>query len=853
MATLQEWLAAWSAGPIRSALEEGIGTSIAAGVAIHAGAAAALYLAARRWLGSAALAACAAALYFAYPPAWTAIPNDSAGILLGSALGLAALAAGGTDPGAPPWRTALAFVLLGSSLACGSPAASAFALVLGAAALDAGRRRLAVAAFLVFAADVAARMDSAPAPLPSAALQAGALAVLPFQTGLDLTAMAPEMWYGLALVPLAAACLDATARFAVVFLVFGSLALGGAGDPRTFLHDRAGAALAPAAAILWVSASQLWGIPRLQGSVPPKTRFLLGWLLAIFFGALAIPRFWEARRTEPYLEAATAEVPDSAILCEAYGNVLAAGARTGEHDPNERIQLLEKAASVLANGANHADPLRRFRMLHSAIEFWLLAGDWRSAQPWISVLSESAGDDAMRAESAILRCRWLEVEGDPQSAVKCLEVAAGELPHVAFLRKKLLHSATIYLAARIVGKGPDAEESRRELARLEATLAADLKPERPRELRAAAHVARGRIALTRGKPVDALRDFEDAKRIEPNDPDAYIAAAEAYLSEAQASGGTSLLEGAEKQLRAGLEATQPSPPAELLVFLAAVQLQRGVDPTQILPLLSLARQVDPGEPKLRITLAAAYVVLADRRLQKGDVRGGEEAAVAAVREAPELGRAHAAMGRVRDQQKRTDEAIESYEKALAIEPNDDDREKLAELLKASALAARVKQDMPKAIERFLRLRSLHSKNVELGGGADVLMEAARAEYNSGADALAKKDTKTAREHLEKSLVYMPGNFYALYALGTIEVDAGGDEHTGDAKGLELWRQAMAAAKETGIDLSEFALHQNLAQLHIRARRYSDAKALVGEYLAFGRGPYQDKCRALLEVIETLQK
>ena len=311
--------------------------------------------------------------------------------------------------------------------------------------------------------------------------------------------------------------------------------------------------------------------------MPPKTRFLLGWLLAIFFGALAIPRFWEARRTEPYLEAATAEVPDSAILCEAYGNVLAAGARTGEHDPNERIQLLEKAASVLANGANHADPLRRFRMLHSAIEFWLLAGDWRSAQPWISVLSESAGDDAMRAESAILRCRWLEVEGDPQSAVKCLEVAAGS-SRTWPSSERNCYIRPPSTSRRDQGKGPDAEESRRELARLEATLAADLKPERPRELRAAAHVARGRIALTRGKPVDALRDFEDAKRIEPNDPDAYIAAAEAYLSEAQASGEPSLLEGAEKQLRAGLEATQPSPPAELLVFLAAVQLQRGVDP-----------------------------------------------------------------------------------------------------------------------------------------------------------------------------------------------------------------------------------------------------------------------------------
>jgi tetratricopeptide (TPR) repeat protein len=166
------------------------------------------------------------------------------------------------------------------------------------------------------------------------------------------------------------------------------------------------------------------------------------------------------------------------------------------------------------------------------------------------------------------------------------------------------------------------------------------------------------------------------------------------------------------------------------------------------------------------------------------------------------------------------------------------------------MAALLNRDREKALKKFVELRDLGPVNVDLGSGLDLLREEARAEYNKAVDA---KDPAVARPCLERSLHYLPENFYALYALGTLEAEAGGEEHVNDVKAIALWSRALAAAKEGGVDLSSFALHLNLAQAHYRRHEDDKARALLTEYLAFGKGAYAARCQALLEVLDVKRR
>jgi tetratricopeptide (TPR) repeat protein len=371
----------------------------------------------------------------------------------------------------------------------------------------------------------------------------------------------------------------------------------------------------------------------------------------------------------------------------------------------------------------------------------------------------------------------------------------------------------------------------------------DLRTDRPAEVRAAAHVARGRFSLARGRAVEALRDFEDAKRIDRRLAEAYAGAAEAYLTQG-------LLDGARVELEAGLAATQPQPSAEILVTLAGVQLARGTEPRQVLSLLHVARQVNPDEPRIPRSFAATFTAEAERSAEKGDLTAAEASVRAALEEVPDFAAAHAALGRVREQQKRHGEAAQSLERAYRIEPTKERRDAVAAALKAAGMAALLQRDRERAVARFLELRDLGTVNVDMGSGLDLLREEARSEYNRAVDS---KDPSEARRHLERSLRCLPENFYALYALGTLEAEAGGDEHSNDVKAIELWTRALAAGKESGVDLSSLALHWNLAQAHYRRREDAKARVLLTEYLAFGKGDYAPRCQALLEVLEATRR
>lgn len=848
MLQAQEWLLAYRAGWLRTGLDAFVGPSLAFDLALHGLGTLVVFCAVARIGGSRRHGTAAALLYAIHPAAATAISHDARSVLLTNLAVATAVALAGL--GASVGRRVLAFLALAAGACCGTPGGAAGFLVLGYGWIRGGSKALGSGAAVAFVLDTALRVAVA-VPSGTAAATAGFLALAPVAPGYDLRAMGP--WYALgtpvplglapglleraaAWVPAAAAIALASASHGLRPIAALYAALLGlltfAASETDFLHDRASLLLAPpASAILTASIA-----PRREGPARRWANELPVMLLTAAFAILFAHAWVESRDTDTYLERAVQAAPGSPILEEAYGQVLRARARRGDAPRTERAEWLRRAGDVLVRGAAHASRERKFRMVASASDAYRRAGDSEAAAAALRRASELAVSDAERAEAAILRFRYLEDQGDPEGALGCLRAAIAELPESTELRCQYLDTASARFQA---GMGGGVAASADGAADLDAWIARELRTDVPRDVRAAAYVARGRLSLARGRAVEAVRDFEDSKRIDPRRAEPYMGAAAAYVLQG-------LLDGAERELTAGLTAVEPEPPVSLVSSLAEVRLARGADPGPLIELLRAARQGDPDDPRIASVLSLALAADAERKLEKGDLTSAEALAREALAEGGDVARARAVLGQLRERQRRFDEAVEELREAHRLEPTPERREQLASALKAAGMAALLQRERARAVEWFLELRRLEPESVELGTGLDILREEARSEYNAAVDA---RDPVVARRHLERSLELLPENFYALYALGTLEAEAGGEAHSNDVKAIELWTRALRSARADGIDLAGFALHLNLAQAHYRRRDDARVRELLTEYLSFGHGPYQARCQALLEVLD----
>lgn len=838
-------------GPIAAWLQREAGPSPVIDLTILAAGAVALFFAALRCGLARPFAAIAALIALTHASALAAIPNAARGELCGSLFSMTAIALAGVAPRAGAearaWTgvaaRAAAAICFAAAQGMGSPVAAAFAIVAGGSALANGTRGFGFVYLTIGAGSLLAWITAASGFDFTAAAAAASQAVLP-------VAAAPDLYHSAGAFPFIAAFATAAlilvnltknpTRIFVLFMIAAAAACAAAGA-RFYLHERASAALAPAAALLWAGA-----LESASAKLPSRALVAAGAAAAALFGWAGIRKFTLARDTDRYLEESTAAAPRSATLLEAHAQVLAARARAAGLKTDERIVILKKAVDEFERAAAVASAERKFIILSTATEAAVLAGDSGRAELLLPRMSEAAWLDEQRGDSAVLRARYLESTGKRDQAAQCVEAAAAQFPTASGLRRYYLKTAAARLALKFTKAKAEKNAANEtaalaELDQLEKSLARDLDSSTALTVRASALAARGRIQLARARAVDAMRDFQDAKRADPQLADAYIGAAESYLSQ-------NIVEGAVRELREGLAATQPSPPAELLVSLAAVELQAGGAPEVSLQLVEMARQADPGTRQLNRTLAAARVALAEKRAEKGDLAGAEEALAAAKEEAPDWARIYSVYARIRDEQKRVDEALLNYQKAFELDATDENREKFATSLKNSAVLHLYAKDRPGAIDRFLQFRSLNAKNTDIGVGADILAEDARREYEEGQAALKDKNITNAQKKFERSLELLPNNYYALSQLGALAAEAA---ETG--KAIEYFEKALASAKATQIPLAESAIYYNLAQQYRLDGKLARASEVLKEYLALGTGSLRTKCEALLEIVEALRK
>ncbi|MFN0207274.1 MAG: hypothetical protein ACKVS6_13295 [Planctomycetota bacterium] len=820
------------------------------GILILAAAAATASFAAALQLGKRAVVI-AALLTMSQAPILGAVPLDIRVSLASNIFGMLALAAAAQNKDGVYLHPIASILLVILSFLCGSPIAIAY--FFGVAMLlwlrpSGGNATspfiwsgsaMAAAAVLFVVAALQRNINFSTAPVVSAVLAF----VAPAEFSPDLAQFRKNTFFTIIAVLL---LLSVSAKRNRIAGILAYAFVGGIagfvffGETRDYLHGRSCAAFSPLAAFGWMLLIERLSATRLA---KVKIGVAAAWIaFNLYFG---ISQFLLTKNTDLYLEQAVFAAPRSAVLREARCEVLLAKARV-EPDPAARQLLNARAARILLEVPAQLPVSVRYRLIHKGINAALLAREFTIVENALINISTLADGDEQKGDAAILRARYFEIQQKTADALRCLDAAVEQYPAARGVRAYYLKTAAPFYSQQLAKAAHDkdaagAAAATQQLDTLQKLAERDLGTENPAHTRSAALAARGRISLARGKAVEATRDFNDAKRIQPNNSDAYIGAAEVFLTQG-------MIEGASSELRLGIDATRPVPPTELIVMLAGVELQRGVEPEGILQILDAARASDPGSLLLIKTLAAAHVANAEKKIEKGDLAGAEKSLTIALAESPEVARVHTAMGKLRDQQKRVDEAVLCYKKAFAIEASAEHREQLAGAVKTQAIAHLYAKKRSGAVEAFLYLRSLQPASVDLGVGEDILVDEAKIEFEKGAKALQTNDTKIAKEHFEKSLQFFPDGFFALNVLGTLAAEALESE-----KAVDYWERALVSAKKQQIDIADFATHYNLASEFRRNGKLQKAKDMLREYLALGRGPHRVKAEALIEIIDEVGK
>lgn len=848
----------WLPTDVLHDLAEWLGTSHSARSTVWLLAAVAAYGAARA-LDRSRLAAAGAALFMALHPAFSgADPFGAASILVSSAAGLALVACVRL-----PWIAQIpAMGICGLLTASGESAAPfGLAAVAFAAHPDPGtqrepalRQRVRWAMIGLAAGLFAWRFLSLAGwgtQIAAALLGAGG-SLVPVQPHPDAIAMAdpvdtirtpmPALNRVLQLAALAgllAPLWRPLRRCAVPFSV-GIVFLAFLTPESAFLHDRAALSMVPAAALL--GAGFLDALRERFGAGWTRRQMAIGFVVAAATLSGLTWKRWKHSHRSDYLEVAREKAPASAVIREACGQLLVARAQDPQTAAKDRPDLWRRALAEFDEAAKAArDSDRAFREKLLAADAADHAVSFEEAKRRLVDLLQSDRGASRRAETLLSLVKLHRRHEDAAGADQWLadpttkQIAVGNPD----LLQEILRSEGAAFAAK-ASAGGDPQKLLPELQRWYGEWEGSLRNSAP-STKAVLLASRGRAETALGKPIDAQRSFQAAKAADPRCADAYLGAAEAYLS-------AGVLQGAAKELQAGIEITAPTPPAELLVSLAAVQLQGGADPEQVVRLVEAARATDPSMPQLRRTLASALTALAEERLRKGNVAAAEAAAVRAVAESPERARPFDALGRVREEQKRHPEALAAFERAYELERNEERRDLYAGALKRQALGLVLEGKRREALDAFVKVRELASPRVELGSGTDFLEGEAQREIDAANAALERKDAAAAQQALERALRYVPEHPAALSSLGILFAEKGDD-----ARAVDLWSHAAAGAKVRGADLRRSSLLLNLANALRRLSRYDESRKAAQEYLQLGDGPHRAQLEALLEVLDLLEK
>lgn len=357
-------------------------------------------------------------------------------------------------------------------------------------------------------------------------------------------------------------------------------------------------------------------------------------------------------------------------------------------------------------------------------------------------------------------------------------------------------------------------------ARLEAATRA---PDETAELRA-------RAAALEGRTLEALRLLEVARQERPSDAALFAASAEIY-------GVAQKFETAWSELKRGDEACGPS--AELTRARGILWILKEGGAKKGLELLEKARAADPELAFSDRALAQAHLLVAKLAAKEGDMTGArlhverslsfDAQEVDALRLRADL---CAAAGEFATSLHILEELVKQGE-PLGSE--------LALMNKKAAVAALLGHERPKAIQRFQRARELGLSDEELGTGAQILADEARARTEEGIAAYGRGELDPAEQAFRAALACDPG---ALAAQNHLAVVLFRREQF--AQAAELWRAVLEGARKQGVELPE-PVHLNLAKALVRAGEREAARSVAQAYLdAHADGRWAAPTRAWLD-------
>lgn len=331
---------------------------------------------------------------------------------------------------------------------------------------------------------------------------------------------------------------------------------------------------------------------------------------------------------------------------------------------------------------------------------------------------------------------------------------------------------------------------------------------------------------------EASRCIEAARAIDPKDARVYATAAELHAAAGR-------LETAASEIRRGVEAAGATPElvrAQGVLFLC-----------------------QPSGAKKGLELIES-ALLRDRSLPFVD---------------RPLAQAHLLLGKEAMSQKRSMDALDHARRSLEHDPKDvDARRFLADALlgnrdvagavdvlqalvddgqpleselalqcKRAAMMELIQRRHERALEYFLRARTLGLSDEELGTGVTILREAAAQAVEEGVAAYTAEpqDLAHARERFERALVLDPDSLAAHNHLGVVLFRQG--EYEG---AVEQWRWVLEVAQKEGLDLPQ-PVHVNLAKALVHCGKPDEARAAVQAYLdREPQGQWVDVSREALE-------
>jgi len=329
--------------------------------------------------------------------------------------------------------------------------------------------------------------------------------------------------------------------------------------------------------------------------------------------------------------------------------------------------------------------------------------------------------------------------------------------------------------------------------------------------------ARAEWERARGRVMSALTGYRKAQAADPS----YLLG---WLGAARLLRERELFEEAAKFAREGL-AHRPDPALRQELALALVGQGR-LEGAELE--LRAYLKLRPGDTDSERILANLLAVRACAKLNEF---GADHATIArmideALKLNPEEARAQLVLGRLAQQERRTEAAVRHFELAHAKLPQVPEvRQGLVESLFALGWDCQLRHDEDAAVAAWLRCRELAPADFEVEGIKTALQIAWRRHEARGLAALKGGDRAAAAVAFRQCLRIAPDQHWAAWLLATAVCE---DPAVDLAELERLCRQALAWQQQHALGRDQQVLL--LARTLVRAGKVEDGKALATTYL-----------------------